>query len=97
MNRLHRLMLFHDPKAGMAALDKARRVARMVATQHIAERLQHFEIELLGLFIIADWNGHVFNHALNVRDINVISIAKWHPLTKQSIQLCLAFMGRGRG
>ena len=67
VNRLHRLLLFHNPKAGMSALNEARRVARMVAAQHIAERLQHFEIKLLGLFIIADWNGYVFNHALNIK------------------------------
>src|SRR5437016_6219517 len=66
MNRLHRLRLSHDPKAGVSALEKARRVAREVAPQHIVERLQRFEIKLLGFFIIADWNGYVFNHAPNI-------------------------------
>ena len=67
MNRLHGLLLSDDPKAGLSDLVKARRVTRIVALQHIIERLQRFEIELLGFFIIADCNGYVFNHALNTR------------------------------
>src|SRR5713101_1552082 len=73
MNRLHRLLLSHDPKAGMSALVKARRVARVLAPQHIVERLQRFEIKLLGIFIIADWNGYVFNHAPNITVVGAIS------------------------
>src|SRR5215472_11374863 len=75
MNGLHRLRLSHDPKAGVPALDKARRVAPVVAPEHIVERLQRFEIKLLGFLIIADWNGYVFNHAPNIGVGGAISIA----------------------
>src|SRR5208283_3899334 len=84
MNRLHRLLLFHDPKAGMPTLEEARRVARVVAPQRIVERLQRLEIKFLGFFIIADWNGYVFNHAPNIRDVGAISIAKCHPYTSRN-------------
>jgi hypothetical protein len=36
------------------------------------------------LFIIADWNGYVFNHALNIKEAGAISIAKWHAYTSQA-------------
>src|SRR6516165_4481616 len=82
MNRLHRLRLSHDPKAGVSALEKARGVARVVAPEHIVERLQRFEIKLLGFFIIADWNGYVFNHAPNIRVVGPISISKFRPYSE---------------
>src|SRR6516164_6634076 len=87
MNRLHRLLLFHDPKAGMSALVKARCVARVVARQRIIERLQRFEIKLLGFFIIADWNRYVFNHGPNIRVVDVISIAEFRPYSSPIRQL----------
>lgn len=62
-------------------------VARVVASQHIVERLQRREVELLGFFIIADWNGYVFNHALNINVSGAISIAKCRPYTSRIRQL----------
>src|SRR5690348_12504667 len=82
MNRLHRRRLSHDPKAGVSALEKACRVAWVVAPQHIVERLQRFEIKLLGFLIIADWNGYVFNHVPNIRVVSAISIAECRPYIK---------------
>ena len=80
MNRLYRILLSHDPKAGVSALEKARRVARVVAPEQLVERLQRFEIKLLGFLIIADWNGYVFNHARNINVSGAISIGKISPL-----------------
>src|SRR5215831_18912154 len=100
MNRLHRLRLSHDPKAGVSALEKARSVARVVAPEHIVERLQRFEIKLLGFFIIADWNGYVFNHDPNIGVGGAISIAKFRPYSSRTDQLiekrhrCLLSPGR---
>jgi hypothetical protein len=77
MNRLYRVLLFSRSKSWLSRPRKTRRVARAVAPQHIVERLQRFDIKLLGFVMIADWNGYVFNHAPNIKVGGAISIAKF--------------------